>query len=326
MAKLFSNQRLNAVGRLLSDEEAEQVFGGYGIADEGLDQFFGAYGQAADDDDDDDDDIVVTGDPGEDDYDGEDGTGGDEDYGDDDDDSEDGGDGDSAPAVDPDGASRDMTVALSPTTEQQAVIDRLMTALLAIDSLVANIDPNAILNISGFGTVTGIEAKNIWALVDFTINPIGTTYLNGTTRGQADLNGVNPQISFNIYLLSDYDALTGDINFVILHDFAHLLTVSQAHLLAIQADDPTTPGVNESIVTAAEVDARERLANDIARAIANAGVLPVLPTAPTHESAPPEYGYSTDDPLPFVPPPAPSQESSGAGSGGSGGSPNVDQV
>jgi hypothetical protein len=84
MAKLFSNQRLKAVGRLLNDEEMEQVFGGYGIADEGLDQFLGAYGQPADDDDDDDDEIVVIGDPGGE-HDDE-----DEDYGDDDDDSEDG--------------------------------------------------------------------------------------------------------------------------------------------------------------------------------------------------------------------------------------------
>jgi hypothetical protein len=85
MAKLFSNQRLKAVGRLLNDEEMEQVFGGYGIADEGLDQFLGAYGQPADDDDDDDEDIVVTGDPGGEHEDEN------EDYGDDDDDSEDGG-------------------------------------------------------------------------------------------------------------------------------------------------------------------------------------------------------------------------------------------
>jgi hypothetical protein len=85
MAKLFSNQRLNAVGRLLNEEEMEQVFGGYGMADEGADQFLGAYGFAADDDDDDDDEIVVTGDPGGEHEDEN------EDYGDDDDDSEDGG-------------------------------------------------------------------------------------------------------------------------------------------------------------------------------------------------------------------------------------------
>jgi hypothetical protein len=113
--------------------------------------------------------------------------------------------------------------------------------------------------------------------VDFIINPQGTVYQNGTQRGEASYNGGNPQISFNIDIVSAYADLLGGLNYIIGHEIGHMTEAGRA-------------------------GNREVVANDIARAIDSWASLDIL-------SNPGGGGYGTTYPLTF------SQPSGGGGTG-----------
>jgi len=204
-----------------------------------------------------------------------------------------GGGGEPPPPADSD--SNDVTNNITrPLTavEQQAVAD-LNAKIAAVTNVINAIPDNAAITLSDGTTVTGAELKAIWAATDFVINEVGHTYANGTTLGEANYNGGDPVVSYNIDTLVNYNAHNGGMEFLILHEIGHMTANSRAHNALINSD---------GTVTAAEMDDHQRLANDIARAIANQGGLTIMSN--------PGSGYSPTTPT--------FQTPSGGGSGGGG--------
>lgn len=182
--------------------------------------------------------------------------------------------------------------------EEQAAVDALKAFITKVTPAINAIPDNAVLKLKEGGTITGAEVKKIWANTDYVINEKDTKYRNETTRGEANLNGGNPVISFNIDLLvnkaenTGYALSPGGIEFVALHDFAHLLGAAQAYDIVVTAGG----------LTAAEAASREQMANTIAWAIGQA----------THETllTNPEHGYDPAAPTFEISTPAPSPTTS----------------
>jgi hypothetical protein len=170
------------------------------------------------------------------------------------------------------------------TNEELAAVDALNNAIRAATQAINNIPNNAQITLPNGSTVSGAELKAMWASTDFRINEAGTGYANGTTRGEADYAGGNPLISFNIDTVKGYNAHgAAGMNYLIGHELGHMTNAGRAYDTAA-ASGGYTP---------AETAYSEQLANDISRAIANAGGLQYL-TNPT-------YGFSTPSPLVFQP-------------------------
>jgi len=193
------------------------------------------------------------------------------------------------------------TIARPLTAEEQAAVDALKAFVDRVTPKINAIPDNAVLTLKDGSTITGAEVKRIWANTDYVINEKGTLYSNGTTRGEANLNGGNPVISFNIDLLvnkaenTGYALSPGGIEFVALHDFAHLLGAAQAYDIVVTAGG----------VTAAEEAAREQMANTIAWSIGQATDETLL-TNPKHEYDPAKPTFQVPAPPP-PPPPSPTR-------------------
>lgn len=251
------------------------------------------------------DEIVVVGDGGGDDggdwgdwgdwgddwYDGDYGDGGGGDGG-----------GDTAPPEPPaDTASVDVDVQITrPLTasEQQAVND-LKTAVAAADAAIRAIPDNARVTLTDGTVVTGAELKDAWSKTDFQIVENGTPFANGSGRGEADWNGGDPVVRSTIGNLEGYNAHgQAGMNYLVLHELAHFAEAQRNGLAQAHAD---------GTYSEAERLDHERDANDIARAIANQGGIPIL-TGPGD-------GYSPSNPG-FTTPPPPSGGGGGGGGGG----------
>jgi len=191
------------------------------------------------------------------------------------------------PPADSDSHDVDVNITRPLTAEEQKAVNDLLAFVSKITAAINALPDNYILNLKE-GAVKASEVKSVWANVDYVINEIGTRYANQTSRGEANYNGGNPVISFNIDLLVDYSKSQGGIEFVAFHDFAHLLKVAQDYDYKVTRDADG--------LTKAEEEAREQMANTIARALNLATNQPVLSN--------PEYGYDSGNPT-FQSPPAP---------------------
>jgi hypothetical protein len=139
--------------------------------------------------------------------------------------------------------------------EQQAV-NALAYAIHNTTAAVDAIPNTSIIKLADGKTVTGAELKEIWKNTDFVINENGFKYANGTDRGEADYNGGNPVVSFNIATLAAYSQLEGGMTYLPLHELGHMTAAGRAQ--------------NESYLAGRSTyEQNERLANDIARAIAD---------------------------------------------------------
>jgi len=174
------------------------------------------------------------------------------------------------------------------TEEELAAIAELEVAIEKATIAVNSIPATALITLPNGQAVTGLELQQLWRRTDFIINEAGTTYNNGTQRGQADYKGGNPIFSFNIDLLSGYtigeggSPIPGAANFLVLHELGHVSTAGRASNIAMYDDGTVSP--EEDLLN-------ERLANDIARAVAAAGGIPII--------GDPVNGYTDGPPLVF---------------------------
>ncbi|MDQ8756912.1 hypothetical protein RCO27_11810 [Sphingosinicella sp. LHD-64] len=169
----------------------------------------------------------------------------------------------------PDSASQDVTVMIGrPLTQaEQQAVDALNAQITAVSNAINAIPNNTSITLADGTRITGAELKEIWSKTDFAIYDVGHVYANGTTRGEASYNGGDPVVSYNIDTLQQYNALAGGMNYLILHEVGHMTAAGRALNAVINADGQ---------VTQTENDDNERLANDIARAIAANGGLSIL--------------------------------------------------
>lgn len=202
-----------------------------------------------------------------------------------------------APAPTPDGGAVEVIVRISRplTAAEQKAVNDLRATVAQATTVINNLRDDDVITLSNGDQVTGRELKEIWANTDFTINEVNTPYPNGTTRGQADYNGGNPEVSVNIDVVVGYNLLDGGLEHMVLHELGHMTGAGRESNAEMYQD---------GVVTEAERVANERVANDIARAIANAGGLTVMDG--------PASGYSTGGPLIF------SSSPTGEGSAGDG--------
>lgn len=184
------------------------------------------------------------------------------------------GGGPTEPPPPPDEALIEIIVALGrpPTAVEQRALDNLKTQIAKQTTAINNLADDAQIKLQDGSIVNGAERKQIWARTDFVVNENGTTYANGTDRGEAAYNNGNAQVSFNIGNLAGYDAVTGGVAYVIAHELGHMTAAGRVSNSAF-ANGTSTNSANEQI------------ANDIARAIVNLEGDPVM--------ANPGNGYST---------------------------------
>jgi hypothetical protein len=209
----------------------------------------------------------------------------------------------SPPPPPPDSASHDVTVNLDESTlsedEKQALKD-FRDSVARHDAWVKNLPDDVQLRLDNGQIITGKEYKEAWANTDFVVNPAGTNYANNSFRGEANYNNGNPIVSININVINGYNDHAGGTDFLVGHEVAHLTSDQRSHLSSVTND---ADGYTES-----DRVAHERMANDIARAIAayNNGTI----------MANPGDGYSASNPSFQSPPPPPPPPPPPSGGGG----------
>ena len=154
-----------------------------------------------------------------------------------------------------------------PTDQERAVVEVFASRVRDADSFVKSLNDTDKITLRSGVEVTGAELKSLWAKLDFVIKPTGTTYANGTTRGESNYNGGNPVVTLNINTIAGFASYEAGI-FLPMHELGHL------HASGSYRD---------------EIDA-----NDIARAIA------AISSVGTHLD-PTRVTYSTAAPLVFRP-------------------------
>jgi hypothetical protein len=176
----------------------------------------------------------------------------------------------------------ELSLNMDPTPEQVALVESLKQKISAVTVAINNLGYNETIVMNDRSTITGQELRALWLTVDFLINPKGTLYDNGSTRGEARFENGQLTISYNIDLVEGYSLLTGGLEYMILHEVGHATQSARDLYNRLHADGYTD----------AERDQVERRANDIARAIAHDALIPYLLT--------PEHGYSAGDPPIFT--------------------------
>jgi len=189
------------------------------------------------------------------------------------------------------------------TENEQKALNDLTQAIIHATQVIDQIPNDAVLTMENESTISGVELKQLWSKIDFEINEKGTQYPNGLDTGQADYNNGNPYVSFNIDTIKDYNAFEGGINFLVLHELAHMTNAGRDYYQNLFNSD--------GVYTVEEFKQNERFANDIARAIANHGNMKIL----SENYAADVHGYSAGDPKSFV-----ISNNSGGGNGGGGNS------
>jgi hypothetical protein len=179
-----------------------------------------------------------------------------------------------------------------------AVIEKFKNTLADLSSRMSRLNAGSVFNYHSGGSIRGSEFLSVWFKADWTIVPRGTTFANGQ-GGQVVANGGDPIVTIRIDTLLGYDSASpfgtnAGLNHLALHEIAHAVGMSVSHHASIHAD---------GILTATEQAAHERMAQDIARAVAYAIGVDVFPNVP-YLNGGPEFGYSPDFPQ-FSPPPSP---------------------
>lgn len=172
------------------------------------------------------------------------------------------------------------------TPEQIRAIERLAAGIRQAMRDLASLPGNSFLTLPNGAKVLASELNNLLKNAAFTINPMGTRYDNQTTRGEANPNGGFPLISLNIDVVLAYMAYQSGGSFLAMHEIAHVTPA----MIAFYQD------LYRGGYTAEEADLYERTANDIARAVLDAGGQSTFPA--TVPSSPSASGYSSQ-PLTF---------------------------
>ena len=183
------------------------------------------------------------------------------------------------------------------TADEKTALADFKASVARADAWVKALPDNVQLKLDNGQIVTGAEVKAAWAKTDFVVNPAGTPYANGTTRGEAAYNGGNPVVSVNIDTVNGYNNSAGGTDYLVLHEVAHLTSDQRSSYTALSAGG----------YTEAERTSHERMANDIARGVVayNNGTV----------MANPGDGYSTSNPTFQAPPPPPPPSGGGTGGG-----------
>lgn len=183
--------------------------------------------------------------------------------------------------------------------DEQHAVAELNTAIGNVTRVINGIPNEARMTLADGRTVSGQELREMWSKSEFIINDTTyTEYRNESDRGEADYNGGHPRISYNIDVLTDYSRTPGGMNYLALHEIGHMTVAGRQTNAEVHHD---------KVLTHAENEINERLANDVARGIAHHGRLPVLPA--TGISAPTQGGYSAEIPSFDTPAPSPPGES-----------------
>ena len=164
------------------------------------------------------------------------------------------------------------------TADEQQAVNALAQAIQNTSAAIDAIADNAQIKMPDGRTVTGAELKGIWKNTDFVINENGHQYANGTDRGEANYNNGNPVVSFNISTLTAYSHLEGGMTYLPLHELGHMTSIAREQYQN----------------TNASYEENERLANDIARAIADNVGHTIL-------NNPGGGGYSPNPPVIMIP-------------------------
>lgn len=183
------------------------------------------------------------------------------------------------------------------TTNERNALNKLKDAIADMDAKIAILPPDGIITLPNGSQVTTNELRELWAKQEFKINETGTSYSNGSTDGEASFNSQTRTLTatYNIDKMVGYSNLTGGLEYLVLHELAHVTAAGLASNAAAYAGD--------NIMTSTEHKNNEILANDIVRAIQNALGLSILPNAGNGVDSPPTNGggYSTPAPLPIIP-------------------------
>lgn len=124
-----------------------------------------------------------------------------------------------------------MTVAINnPTQDEQRIINAFKGQINNVGSRMSKLADKKVLSVhlsdGSTKDVTGAEVKKLWSNAKFQIDPAGTPYPNGTSRGASkDENGVT---HFAVDLLQSYAPAGTEqsytdkaMAYVILHDISH---------------------------------------------------------------------------------------------------------
>ncbi|MGO1073412.1 hypothetical protein [Lysobacter sp. CA199] len=190
--------------------------------------------------------------------------------------------------------------------DEQRAVDALNASIRDVTRTINGIPNEARMTLADGRTVSGEELRDMWSKTQFTLHHTGyNEYRNKSARGEADYNGGDPQIGYNIDNLTKYSRVPGGMNYLVLHEIGHMTVAGRETNTDVHRDDTLTHEENET---------NERLANDVARGIAHRGGLSILPaTGPT---APTQGGYSADIPSFDTPaPPQPGDEGPQKGEG-----------
>lgn len=155
------------------------------------------------------------------------------------------------------------------TAPEQELITNLNNSIAKVGAWVANIPSNAYVLLENGDLVTGAEVKAAWAKTDFVVNKTGYVYNAGTpqasTNSEARWNNGDPVVSINLNMLNDYNLHDGGMDYLVLHEVAHLTPDQRFDY---------TNKLNGGY-TSAEALSHERMASDVARAVVlwNKGVV-----------------------------------------------------
>lgn len=193
-----------------------------------------------------------------------------------------GGGGGYDPGPPADEASIDVVVNINRplTAAEQAAVDSLKATIAKQTAFINSLSDTAKITLPNGQQVTGAELKEIWSKTDFQINEVNTTYRNGTTRGEADYNGGDPKVGYNIDIVTGYKALSGGMDYLTMHELGHMTQAGRNANANLDAD-------GNGVVSAVENDANERVANDIAQAIVSGSGGTVMANPGGQYSGPP---------------------------------------
>lgn len=190
--------------------------------------------------------------------------------------------------------------------DEQRALTELTTAIGDVSRVINGIPNEARMTLADGRAVSGQELREMWSKTEFIIHDTKYDgYRNKSARGEADYNDGNPRISYNIGVLTDYSRTPGGMNYLALHEIGHMTVAGRQTNAEVHRDE---------VLTHAENEVNERLANDVARGIAHHGHLPILPA--TGISAPTQGGYSAEIPSFDTPAPAPAPAAPGEGAPG----------
>lgn len=162
--------------------------------------------------------------------------------------------------------SIDIMIFRTPTASEIQAIANFRDAVSQATNAIESINDAARVQVSPGRFVTGAELKAIWAKMDFVIHDTGTNLGGGTTTGIAGDFASDQPTQYTLGYLDSMDDFPGGSLFAMLHELGHMTQAGEDLWAAAYQDGHVDP---------TEMAANQRLANNVAFAVANAGGLPI---------------------------------------------------